>query len=59
MSQRIVIDCLVFALEAGSLQDDLPVASLSRTLDLLTNTVGSLRYLVVEGRESVIALNCY
>ncbi len=49
MSQRIVIDSLAFAREAGSLQGDLPIASLTRVLDLLVDSAGSLSYRV-EGR---------
>lgn len=51
MSQRIVIDSLAFAREAGSLQGELPIASLTRVLDKLADSVGSLSYRV-EGRVS-------
>jgi uncharacterized protein len=49
MSQRIVIDSLAFAREAGSLQGDLRIASLTRALDLLADSAGHLAYRV-EGR---------
>jgi len=49
MSQRIVIDCLAFAREAGSLQGELQIASLTRVLDLLADSAGRLAYRV-EGR---------
>lgn len=49
MSQRIVIDSLAFAREAGSLQGELPIASLTRVLDLLVDSGGFLSYRV-EGR---------
>lgn len=49
MSQRIVVNSLVFAREARSLQGELPVASLARILDKLTDSAGSLSYRV-EGR---------
>ena len=49
MSQRIVINSLAFAREARSLQGELPIASLTRVLDKLTDSVGSLCYRV-EGR---------
>lgn len=49
MSQPIVIDSLAFAREAGSLQGELPIASLTRVLDLLTDSVGCLSYRV-EGK---------
>ena len=49
MSQRIVIDSLAFAREAGSLQGELPIASLTRVLDSLVDSGGSLSYRV-EGR---------
>ena len=49
MSQRIVIDSLAFAREAGSLQGDLRIASLTRALDLLADSAGNLAYRV-EGR---------
>lgn len=44
MSQPIVINSLVFAREARSLQGELPIASLTRVLDKLTDSVGELRY---------------
>ena len=44
MSQRIVIDSLAFAREGGLLQGELPVASLTRVLDLLVDSAGCLRY---------------
>ncbi len=46
MSRRIVIDSLAFAREAGSLQGELPIAELTRTLDLLTDSSGGVRYRV-------------
>jgi uncharacterized protein len=46
MSQRIVIDGLAFAREAGLLQGELPIASLTRVLDMLADEVGSLSYRV-------------
>lgn len=46
MSQRIVIDTLAFAREAGSLQGELPIISLTRVLDLLVDSTGGLRYRV-------------
>ena len=49
MSQRIVINSLAFAREAGSLQGELPVAELARVLDLLVSSAGSLTYRL-EGR---------
>jgi len=49
MSQRIVIDSLTFAREAGSLQGELPIAGLTRVLDLLAESAGRLAYRV-EGR---------
>ena len=49
MLQRIVIDSLAFAREAGSLQGELPIAGLTRVLDLLADSVGCLAYRV-EGR---------
>ena len=50
MSRRIVIDSLAFAREAGLLQGELPIAELTRTLDLLTDYSGLLSYRV-EGRK--------
>ncbi len=49
MSRRVVIDSLVFASERGSLQGELQVVLLTRLLDLLTDSTGSLVYRV-EGR---------
>jgi len=49
MSQRIVINSLAFAREGRSLQGELPIASLTRVLDKLTDSVGLLSYRV-EGR---------
>lgn len=49
MSQRIVINSLAFAREADVLQGDLPIASLTRVLDCLTDSVGHLSYRI-EGR---------
>lgn len=44
MSQRIVIDCVTFAREAGTLQGELPIANLTRVLDLLVDSAGVLSY---------------
>jgi uncharacterized protein len=44
MSQRIVIDSLVFAREASSLQGELRIADLTRVLDLLADSAGYLAY---------------
>ena len=44
MSQRVVIDSLVFAREGRSLQGELPVAGLVRVLDLLTDPAGKISY---------------
>jgi len=49
MSKRIVIDSLGFAREAKSLQGELPIDSLTRTLDMLASSAGCLTY-QVEGR---------
>ena len=70
MSQRLVIDCPSFAREAESLQGDLPIASLTRTLDLLADSAGVIGYRI-EGRmgerhrpqlilrvEGVLSLSC-
>ena len=70
MSQRLVIDCPSFAREAKSLQGDLPIASLTRTLDLLADSAGVIGYRI-EGRmgerhrpqlilwiEGVLSLSC-
>ena len=70
MSQRLVIDCPSFMREARSLQGDLPVASLTRTLDLLADSAGVIGYRI-EGRmgerhrpqlilwiEGVLSLSC-
>ena len=46
MSQRVVIDSLAFARENGSLQGELPVASLTRVLDLLADSAGDVVYRV-------------
>ena|ERR1035437_1068114 len=46
MSQRIVINSVAFAREAGSLQGELPIASLTRVLDMLVDSAGSLSYRV-------------
>lgn len=51
MSQRVVIETLVFAREARVLQGELPIAALARTLDSLVDTAGSVAYRV-EGRMS-------
>jgi uncharacterized protein len=44
MSQRIVIDSLAFAREAGSLQGELQIADLTRVLDLLADSAGFFTY---------------
>ena len=44
MSQRIVIDSLAFARDARSLQGELPIAGLTRVLDLLADSAGQLSY---------------
>lgn len=49
MSQRIVIDSQTFAREAGTLQGELQIASLTRALDLLADSAGRLAYRI-EGR---------
>ena len=49
MSQRIVIDSLAFAREGGLLQGELPVASLTRLVDMLVDSTGCLRYRVQGG----------
>ena len=46
MSKRIVINSLAFARDAGSLQGELPIASLTRLLDKLVDSAGSLSYRV-------------
>ena len=46
MSQRIVINSLAFARDAGSLQGELPIASLTRVLDMLVDSAGNLSYRV-------------
>ena len=46
MSQRIVIDSLAFARDARSLQGELPIAGLTRVLDLLADSAGQLSYRV-------------
>jgi uncharacterized protein len=51
MSKRIVIDSLGFAREAKTLQGELPIVSLTRTLDMLASSAGNLTY-QVEGRIS-------
>jgi uncharacterized protein len=49
MSRRVVIDTQAFARERASLRGELPVAALSRLLDVLTDTAGGLEYRI-EGR---------
>lgn len=51
MSQRIVIDSLAFAREAGTLQGSLLISELTRILDQLVDSAGCLSYRV-EGRMS-------
>ena len=46
MSQRIVIDCLPFARDARVLQGELPIAIFERVQDMLTDSVGFVRYRV-------------
>lgn len=59
MSQRIVIDSLAFARQAGMLQGNLPIAGFSRVLDMLTDSAGELAYRVVgslagDGKAQVV-----
>jgi uncharacterized protein len=49
MSRRAVIDSRSFGREGGSLQGELPIATLTRLSDLLTDSAGCLAYRV-EGR---------
>ncbi|MBL8416096.1 MAG: DUF177 domain-containing protein [Propionivibrio sp.] len=49
MSQGIVINSRSFAREASSLQGELPIAGLTRVLDKLVDSEGSLSYRVVGG----------
>jgi len=49
MSQRIVINSLAFARDAGSLHGELPIADLTRMLDMLVDSTGHLSYRI-EGR---------
>lgn len=49
MPQRIVINSHTFAREAGSLQGELPIAGLTRIVDMLNDSAGSLSY-KIEGR---------
>lgn len=51
MSQRLVIDSLAFARQAGVLHGELPIADLARVLDCLTSSTGQLLYRV-EGSVS-------
>lgn len=44
MSRRVLIDSLAFGREGGSLQGEVPVATLTRLLDLLTASAGCLTY---------------
>ena len=46
MSQRLVIDSLVFVREGRSLQGELPVAELPRVLDMLADPAGKISYRV-------------
>lgn len=50
MSQQIVIDSRSFARDAGVLEGSLPIASLTRVLDVLVDSIGTLSYRV-EGRR--------
>ena len=47
MSKRIVINSLAFARDANSLQGVLPIAGLTRLLDKLVDSAGSVSYRVV------------
>jgi uncharacterized protein len=47
MSKRIVINSLAFAQNANSLQGELPIAGLTRLLDKLVDSTGSVSYRVV------------
>jgi uncharacterized protein len=47
MSKRIVINSLSFARDANSLQGELPIADLTRLLDKLVDSAGSLSYRLV------------
>lgn len=49
MSRRVLIDSRNFGREGGSLQGELPIATLTRLADLLTDSTGCLAYRV-EGR---------
>ena len=49
MSERIVIDSLTFAREAGALQGKLLIADLARVLDKLAGSAGYLSFRI-EGR---------
>jgi uncharacterized protein len=49
MPQRIAINSQVLAQERRSLQGELPIADLTRVLDLLTDSAGSLSYRI-DGR---------
>ena len=44
MLQQVVIDSLAFARAGSSLQGELPVASLTRVLDMLASSAGHLSY---------------
>jgi uncharacterized protein len=46
MSKRIVINSLAFAQNANSLQGELPIAGLTRLLDKLVDSTGSVSYRV-------------
>ena len=60
MSRRVVIDSLAFGREGGSLQGELPIATLTRLSDLLTDSAGCLAYRAVgrmgPGRRSQLLL---
>lgn len=49
MSRRLVIDSRSFGKEGASLQGELAVASLSRVLDLLTDSAGCVQYRIQGG----------
>jgi hypothetical protein len=49
MSERIVIDSLTFARDAGALQGKLLIADLARVLDKLAGSAGYLSFRI-EGR---------
>ncbi len=52
MSRRVLIDSQVFGFEGGSLQGEVPVATLARLADLLVDSTGSLAYRLEGGMGS-------